>query len=293
MEMLHSATVVKGYNSKTRLYVCGDWHVGARGCDYDMLNRTARHILKDKDGYVMVLGDMAECIKKADRRSDSNAIHPMFTRDLGNLIGNQERYCRKLLKPLAEAGKILCLMDGNHERTFELNDDVSITRNLCEDLGVPYGGYSCVYSWTFRLHASQKTKPIGRRIVIHAIHGRGGGRRRGSKLNKLEDQEQIVEGCDIYARGHAHHKITDRDTAVGVRFAKSGKPFVQQRRIALVECGSYLRTLEEGVTSYAEVAEYKPVDLGAVFVEIQPFKPKMEGGQRRNEVSLDVRDLIL
>ncbi len=241
---------------------------------------------------MLVLGDMAECIKKADRRSDSKAVHPMFTKDLGNLIGNQERYCRKLLKPLAEKGKILALLDGNHERTFELNDDVSITRNLCQDLNVTYGGYSCVFAWTFRI-PSGKSKPIGRRIVIHATHGHGGGRKRGTKLNKLEDQEQIIEGCDIYARGHAHHKITDRDTAVGVRFANNGKPILQERKIILVECGSNLRTLEEGVTGYAEVAEYKPVDLGAVFVEINPFKPRMEGGHRRNDVVLDVRDLLL
>jgi len=280
---------VSKFNHLSRLYVTGDFHVGAKGCDHELLEATIKHIEKDPDGYVLLLGDLAECINKKDRRSDSTAIHPKFASDLGNLIGNQEYYVRELLRPLAEQDKILAVMMGNHERTFELKDDVSITRNLVRDLKIPYGGYSCIIAWSF---CYQGKNPV-KRVLIHAHHGSGGGRSRGAKLNKLEAQESVVEGCDIYARGHAHHKVTDRDTAVGVGFENSGKPKLQERKIILAECGSFLKTLEEGVTGYSEVAEYKPVDLGAVFVEINPFKPTSKGGKRLNEYTLDVRDLML
>jgi ABC-type oligopeptide transport system ATPase subunit len=288
MELLLRRTSVPKFNHLVRLYVCGDWHVGARGCDHASLERTIRHIEKDTDGYVILMGDLAECINKKDRRHDSNAIHPRFKDDLNNLIGNQERYCRKLLQPLAKENRILALLQGNHERAFELKDDYSMSRNLCEDLDVPYGGYSCVLAWNFRLnHAG------GRRIIIHAHHGAGGGRTRGSKLNKLEAQEQVIEGADIYLRAHAHHKITDRDTAVGVGFESTGKPKLKERKIVLAACGSFLKTLEEGVSGYSEVAEYKPVDLGAVYVEINPFKPTERDGKRLNLFTLDVRDLMI
>lgn len=292
MELLHRRTATPRFNHLTRLYITGDFHVGAKGCDHEFLEKTIKHIEKDPDGYVLLLGDLAECINKKDRRSDSGAIHPMFRDDMGNLIGNQEYYVRQLLRPLAEQNKILAIMMGNHERTFELKDDISLTRNLCRDLKVPYGGYSCIHSWSFGL-ATAKGKSPTRRILTHAHHGSGGGRSRGAKLNKLEAQEGVIEGCNIYARGHAHHKITDRDTAVGVGFEQSGKPKLQQRKIILAECGSFLKTLEEGVSGYSEVAEYKPVDLGAVYVEINPFKPTMKDGKRLNEFTLDVRDLML
>lgn len=285
MELLQRITPT-AYNKTHRLYICGDWHVGARGCDHSHLERTMKHIRDDEDGYVLLMGDLAECINKKDRRYDSNAIHPMFKDDLNNLIGNQKEYCRKLIEPVSD--RVLAILSGNHERAFELKDDFSFSRELCRDTKVPYAGYSCIIIWTFRNKGG-----TGRRIMIHAHHGSGGGRSRGSKLNKLEAQEQVIEGMDIYARGHAHHKITDRDTAVGVPKMPHGKPRLEERKIILVACGSFLKTLEEGVSGYAEVAEYKPVDLGAVFVEITPLKPTMKGGHRLNELSLDARDLML
>lgn len=285
MELLSQRTKVPGYNHLVRLYVLGDFHVGARGCDHNTLERQIKHISKDPDGYVILMGDLAECINKQDRRHDNAAIHPRWTKDLQNLIGNQRHYVTKILQPIKS--QTLACLEGNHERAFKVKYDDDFTFNICRELDIPYGGYSCIIAWTF-------VKPNGtsRRILIHAHHGHGGGRSRGSKLNRLEDQESIIEGCDIHLRAHAHYKITDRDTAVGVAFS-NGKPRLQQRKIILAACGSFLKTLEEGVSGYSEVAEYKPVDLGAVYVEINPFKPTLKDGQRLNQYTLDVRDLML
>ncbi len=289
MELLLHKISAPSRTSVKRLYFLYDFHVGAFGCDHELLERQVNHVLNDDDGYCVLGGDLCECINKKDRRSDNANIHPMFRDTTNNLLGEQERYLRKLIKPLADEGKVLANLLGNHEWALALKDDLNITENLCTDLNLPYGGYSCVIAITFR-----RTKSNSCNVLIHAHHGKLGGRSKAGKVTALERQSQNVEGCHIIIRGHGHEKVLVPDSRVGIAFAPDGRPILRQRKIVLGASGAYLKILEAGTTSYAEIAEYKPTDLGAIYAEIQPFaSAHYDYGKDQTKASVELRDLMV
>ena len=285
MELLLHRIKVPSKTILKRIYFLYDFHVGAFGCDHELLEAQVRHVLNDDDGYCVLGGDLCECINKKDRRSDNANIHPMFRDTTNNLLGAQERYLKNLIKPLADEAKVLGNLLGNHEWNLALKDDLNITENLCKDLDLPYGGYSCVIALTF-----ERNKSDSRTLLIHAHHGKLGGRSKAGKVTALERQSQNVEGCSIYIRGHGHTKVLIPDSRVGISFRPDGTLIEQQRKIVMGSAGAYLKILEEGTTSYAEIAEYKPTDLGGIFAEIKPFAGD---GRNRTKAQIELRDLMV
>ena len=285
MELLLHRISVPSKTTLKRVYFIYDAHVGAFGCDHDLLEKQVKHVLNDDDGYCVLGGDLCECINKRDRRSDYAGLHPMFKDNCNNLLGEQERYLRNLIKPLADEGKVLANLAGNHEWNLALKDELNITENLCTDLDLPYGGYSCVIVLTFR-----RNKSDSRNVLIHAHHGKLGGRSKAGKVTALERQSQNVEGMHVLIRGHGHEKVLVPDSRVGIAFANDGKPILRQRKVVLGASGAYLKILEAGTTSYAEVGEYKPTDLGAIYAEIQPFAYEKKN---QTQAKIELRDLMV
>jgi len=268
-----------------RVYFLYDWHVGPPGCDYDLLERQINIVLNDDHGYCILGGDLNDAIRKADRRHDSANVDERF-QVANNVIGTQYAYICDLVRPLAESGKVLCVLAGNHERRYALETDYDITRMLCEAFNLPYGGFSAVLGLSF------KRSSHAVRILIHAIHGKLGGTTKGGKANALERQASNVEGCDIYVRGHGHQKLLMPDESVGVRTLHDGTMAEYKRKVWKGSSGAYLRILTSGVSSYGEVAEYKPTDLGCIYAEIQPFAYARVNGKENEKPKVELRDLL-
>ena len=287
MELLTYNTRIPNRKHRVRLYVAGDFHAGALGCDHKLLERQLRFVDKDPDGYLIGMGDYAECINTQDKRFDANSIHPRFRDNINNLIGEQYNYIEKLLTSLAEQGRILVLLEGNHELKMAHVYQFSFVHQLCKSLGVQYGGYSCAMLWTFKRSSSAKG------ILIYANHGRGGAARtKGGKLNTLMKMSEIIDNADIYLTAHVHEKATERDSKLDVCRGFDGEIALKQRRIAYGTTGAFLRTYTKGASSYAERAAYSPTDLGMIMVEIQPCATKCTDGKDITVPKIDVRDLV-
>lgn len=151
MELLRKEIKVSSRSDIFRVYFFYDLHNGAAGCDHDLMNRQLNHALNDNNGYAYFGGDMAEFIKKADRRHNASAVHPMFRdRNPDNIIGAQYAHVKRLIKPFAQEKKLLGVGLGNHEWNYATKDDFHFIAQLCEEEdfsdNVPYAGYSCVIS---------------------------------------------------------------------------------------------------------------------------------------------------
>lgn len=287
MELLRHDFKVTSRKQTFRIYFMADFHVGAAGCDHKLLEKHIRHILKDPDGYAVFGGDLNEAIKKKDRRYDAAAVHPKFRdKNPRNIIGNQYNYIEHLVEPLYTAGKILVFGEGNHERTYANENDLDIIDQLCQRYpNVPYGGYSFVLVLMFHREPRNVAS-----VLVHFHHGKKGGTTKAGKMTALEKQSHRVEGCDIYMRGHGHQKVMTPDQAVSIGLDRQGEPLEKSRKVWQGSTGAYLRILEEGHSSYAEIAEYEPTDLGCIYAEIQPFHLV---AKNRTAPMIELRDLVI
>jgi predicted phosphodiesterase len=109
----------------------------------------------------------------------------------------------ELLRPIAP--KTIGIVPGNHEDRHYKTNGVDMTRLLARQLGIEskYSEDAAVIFLRFGRNEDSKhhNRPIS--YSIYLIHGFGGGRKEGGKLQRLADLADIID-CDIYICGHTH-----------------------------------------------------------------------------------------
>lgn len=178
------------------LAIIGDVHKGSSFFDAKLwtqyYNGSAKHVgfKTDPTMYVITSGDLMETALK-----DSLGVQ-----EQSEWIESQFVWIRDQLLPIAKEGRLIALVEGNHERRATRNW-IRTTRLLGHDLGVPYcPGYLLV---NFRLKKNDQTRLY--KIAIH--HGYGMARTQGGKLNSVMRMAQVVGDADAYIMGHLHDKF--------------------------------------------------------------------------------------
>ena len=109
------------------------------------------------------------------------------------------------------------------------------------------------------------------RFFVH--HGAGFAVTPGGKLNRLIRFMNYFD-ADIFMLGHVHDQIGRREVSIGAN-ADCSK-LVTRTKLGVIS-GSYLKTYEEGVTTYGEQRGYSPTVLGSAVVTIVPDKRTVRG----------------
>jgi len=209
---------------------------------------------RDDDLFYIGGGDIADAIGIKDPRYSKSIDKTMSSAIIDEQIG----MACDLLSPIKD--KIIGFGTGNHEATILKHSGTDPTRRICKALDVPYAGYSCYY----KLALSNKGGG-GRTVRIRAHHGYGAGRTGGASLTRYEKDLKSYD-ADLFLFGHSHGKVFKAYPQLSV----SGKSnFIAKERY-IIECGTFLKTLEEGITSYAEVANYLPTTIGGLEITITP-----------------------
>ena len=212
------------------------------------------------------MGDYIDCIQPNDPRFDSYSIDETYNvRDLSRLISKQIDDIKNYFLPIKD--KIICLLTGNHEETIRTKFYRNVTLELCNTLGVKYGGYDCFV----RLACEREVKnTVGDTTVytIYATHGFGGARKSGAKINRLDDFANAFD-VDIIMVGHEHKKIVS--DSLKLRLNHTDKLRVDARKQVSVMTGSFLKGYIEGAHTYVESKGYAPNDLGVVKITIEPY----------------------
>jgi len=212
------------------------------------------------------MGDYIDAILKNDKRFDIGGLADWVKGD--NIIELQREKVKKLFLPHSK--RILVMLTGNHEETVHLDKQDDITRNICKDLNVPYGGYSCFIVLRFNRKSPNCEHGSTRQIVIHAFHGSGAAQQEGARMMRLMRLVNDIE-ADIYLMGHLHTITTYAPSRLVYRNGK-----IKSVPIHAVMTGSWLKAYaqpnknESMNASYAERAGYKPNVLGSPCIKIHP-----------------------
>ena len=261
-----------------------DLHLGTRACAEDKLREDIQTIADDPKAFWLATGDLCDHVGYRDKRFDATTLADWVkASDLADIGNVATRYAAKLLKPIAH--KCLGLGVGNHEKKYEIdNHHASLHGWLCTELGTPNLEYSAIFDLVFVRKAGVKvprlvtdrpgrddTQSISFRVYTH--HGAGAAGTPGGKINRLVQFMQSWD-ADIYFIGHVHDQVGRREPVLS---ADASCTKITHRDKLGVISGSYLKTYEQGVTTYGEIKGYRPVSLGAAWVKIKPDTREMRG----------------
>lgn len=183
-----------------------DWHWSDPQSDHDKIRADLNYIMSHDNCFCVLNGDLMDC-------AIASSVGDTYGAQLSPM--DELRVCVELFKPLAEKGKILCVLKGNHEARHYRTNGIDITELMCRQLGIE-DRYSPTTALLFvrlgRLGSDQHFRKVA--YTIHVSHGSGGGRKEGGKIQRLADMATIVD-ADIFVVGHSHLPALFKD-----RFAR-------------------------------------------------------------------------
>ena len=242
-------TISLGESKEIEIIPTGCWHLGNPNSRIDKIKRLIDWATPRPNTYFILMGDLLECILPDDDRYDSPNEYSTLD-DLREELIN-------MLEPIK--GRVICALSGNHEWTLLKKGYGDPTKHLCKRLQVKYGGFSAY----IKLTASPRTHE--KSLVIWTHHGWFSGRKRGSKVNNLEDNLANYD-ADIFLAGHSHDLWATRRARIY---------WAGARDIIFANTGSFLETAKIGTTSYSERANYPVQKLGVVKLKWLPYEGKI------------------
>jgi hypothetical protein len=265
-------------------------HLGAKGCDKDLLENVLKVVSKTPNAWIIGMGDYGDCINASDRRHDYATIdcNYMTPNDQYNEIENLFR---------EHKDKILGILDGNHEYDFWNRTGHHYARTMAENLGVEYGTFSTYFRLKLKRLLNTKNRGPGANLDIYAHHGWSSARSDGGAVNSIYDLRNKFNSAHIYIMGHIHHKIGAEPPKVACWipdvYRKHGNysPIIRENIQQFVWAGSYLKLYEDNKdgSGYAERRGYNPAALGSPFIEIKPNRVDDHGPNDKMAPPFSVR----
>ena len=249
------------FNNYLTIVPISDLHLGSSACDVTKLEATRKWVLEKPDRLVIGVGDYADLILRQDMKRFEAGCTNIKAKDLDQMLNIQRDMVIDFFKPLADAGRLLGLGEGNHEYEMHRRHSFDLMSDVCKKLKVPNIGYSFFY----RLSLKKKRGGVVRNCVIYGHHGFGGGRKPGASINKLVDMSTVYD-ADIIISGHDHYKLGKR--LIRLCVTPSGKPRIINKPVVIARTGTFLRTSIEGFTTYSEKNGFPPTDTGNVRIYI-------------------------
>jgi len=255
---------VKPVENCVYLVPLGDIHYGSwEFTEYsqEKLQGYINWIAAHDNAYTFLMGDILNCStitspgKPYQEKVDSSS---------------QFIWALNTFSPLAEANKILGIIKGNHEEQLEksVGSKLNRSKEIAVALGIPYCGVDAYVMMNIQLPGTAK-----RTYYVYLAHGSGGGRKRGSKINRLSDMELICD-ADVYVCGHMHDVLPyrkDKWSPVKGRLVR--------RKVAFTISGSFLDYApppDEPAEGYGVQKMYEPICVGAprIRLECDPKRQK-------------------
>jgi hypothetical protein len=219
-----------------------DVHKGSKYCDEKAFLNYVNYIESNDNTYSILLGDMHEAATKLSVGKGN--IDEKYQID-------EQRYrLQDALSPIANKGKIICGIQGNHEYRFEQFGGHDPMAELCRDLDVPYGGYQAYVKLTVN------------GIIYHimAFHGSGGSSTKGGKINAAMKPNRIAN-IDLYLTGHSHDELFTYDVIYEIDDEIDA---IVARKRYYVVCGSFLGYFG----GYGEMKGLPPSSVGAPLIHL-------------------------
>lgn len=197
MKIIEFEIEIPKYKNFTEIGIVGDIHRGNKYHDEKLWNKYYEGdkghegFKTDKNMYIICIGDLMETALK-----DSLGVQ-----DQSEWIEDQYLWVLEKLKPIKKDGRLIAVIEGNHERRASRNW-LRTTRLLAKQLDIPYCRGVLVINIVLKKGEKR------RKYRICATHGTGWSRSYGGKVNAILRMGDIVEDADAYVMGHLHDKIS-------------------------------------------------------------------------------------
>ncbi len=230
----HKIDLPKGENYAL-IVPFGDIHYGHQACDKETLKLVLKWMYDNKNVYVIGMGDLLE----------SSIIDSPGLFDQDQFLDDQISNMIKLLKPLADEGRILGLHAGNHELRLRKKNNLDITNLMCQMLGVTYlGPAGAIHEIKVNTKGSRHKEVY----TIYSTHGSSGAMYPHTKMQACMRLALICD-TELYCMGHVHSLFHQK-----IEYYKPEGNKVISKAKHYVLTGSYLNYWE----TYAHEKGYPP-----------------------------------
>lgn len=189
-----------------------DVHLGSEGCMEQDFIRFVRQILDTPNQYVILAGDLLDNAVKSSIGNVYRATIPPM---------EQKIMMCKILEPLAQDGRILCIVPGNHERRSRETDsdptyDIAAKLNL-EHLYRESIAFLKIQMGVEKYENGNRVRgELRPTYSLAVIHGAAGGQFAGSVVNRGERFALAMDGVDCLIMGHSHRPWTTQSAKLKV-----------------------------------------------------------------------------
>ena len=232
-----------------------DVHIGDKLSNLKLFKEALERIKNEPNTYTIINGDLCNMALK-NSKSDvySDSLSPM----------EQVVTVVDYLEPIKN--KILVIGTGNHEERKKKETNIDVTRLIARELGLEDRYASGWWYLYLTFGKDKKGRPIT--YGITGIHGYGGGRKSGGKINRLEDMTQVVI-ADLYIMSHTHKPISTKNCIY--------MPYYQSKALTKQEM-YYLMTNSflESDNGYAEKMGFPPSNTSITEAQLCSVKRKIK-----------------
>lgn len=256
----------------------GDLHDGSALSSHHGWGKLCDMMNSEYDGcrnnYGVEGGDDIEAIMIDDKRFDPEKLkQPLPLEQIDRAI--------KLRQPIKHM--MLAKLMGNHERKLWKFGD--ITEKICTELGVDYGTYTC--------KLTIKGKNSKQMYKIYETHGFRGVSSSADDPNRRRTTMQLIlkrhlkfkaGDCAVMVKHHSHKLLvckpeselylTDNGKEIKQAYTGSGQneSYIHPDSRWYGNAGSFLKLHGKGISGYAEIMEYDPVELGFLVLVVRNRK---------------------
>lgn len=248
------------FGEPIKLIFFGDVHRDSPNCAVSKWREFLDYAKHQKNAWFFGMGDYVELCSTSEREALLRAsMHESAKTRFDDVakgaikqFANEVEFMR---------GRLVGLINGNHYWSFP--DGTNSDQKLCGHLGCRYLGVSSFVRLTFEANNGHRNT-----LDVWAHHGAGGARLPGGSINRVDQMRDHAE-ADVYVMGHDHKRgvfpanprlCIARDASHGLK--------LQERQAYLIRSGSFLKSYEDGQSSYNVDAARGPSSLGWAELEV-------------------------
>lgn len=226
------------------VYPIADVHLGAVEHAEAKWREFIKKVLEEK-AYIILAGDLLNNATRGTR----------FANPFDEVLRPREAKRRMVeyLKPLAESGRILVVVSGNHEQRTNRDSDQDLTYDICAKLNIEH---------LYRENFAAMNIGVGKRknedksvssYNFFITHGTGGGIYTGAAVTRDERFGGVIDGLDCLITGHVHKGFVDKPAKIVI---DSRNRTVAMKSYVVVSCVPWLN-----YGGYAARAQLLPAQI--------------------------------
>ena len=245
-----------------------------------------KYITQNENVYGVHMGDCMDAFFVDDKRYDPTTCKSPPLEQMKHQI--------EVLTDCAKTRRLLSILEGNHEHALFLKAG-NITNTLCEWLRLASGcEYPIAGTFTNKLELlTTKNTPM---FKVYCTHGRKGitsvspdpHRKRAYLQFRLKRiLEDMAGDCIVMVRGHSHIVLvtppiptlylTSERGKIKQHYTKAGlgktAEYIPPEHRWYGCSGSFLKSQELGVSTYSELAEFPPTEIGYLRLIVRDREP--------------------